>query len=85
MLNVYGMPRLFTSNPYSLDAIFDYLDFITDFGGFDTSKVEPGGFLRTSILSHLTRYTTDHPGTMRHGKSLEEVLDLWIVARAAHA
>ena len=77
------MLACFGLHVFGMEPIFQYLDYVTNFAGFSLELVEntEAGFMRASVLSHLSRYVRDNPGTLKSGRTLEQMLDEWIKRR----
>ena len=73
----------FGTHIFGIGPVFDYLDFVTDIPGFKVELASNGeqGYMRTAILSHLSRYVRDNPGTLKSGRTQEQMLDEWISLR----
>jgi len=68
---------------FGITPVFDYLDYVSDFPGFKHDLVSNGdkGWMRPAMLSHLARYVRDNPGTLKSGRTQEQMLDEWISLR----
>jgi hypothetical protein len=76
------MRKCFFISPMGLEAVFDYLDFLTDISGFNIDYATPQGCLHHGLLKNIARYMEDNPGTKKTGSTVEQVLDSWIKARS---
>lgn len=72
---------------FGISPVFEYLDYVTDIPGFEPKLASrgDGGYMRSGVLSALTRYVRDNPGTKKCGKSEEEMLDAWIEQKMKNA
>ena len=73
----------FSTLVFGITPVFDYLDYVSDFPGFSHDLVSNGdkGWMRPAMLSHLDRYVRDNPGTLKSGRTQEQMLDEWISLR----
>jgi hypothetical protein len=69
---------------FGIEPVFEYLDFVTDFAGFEFKQVEntEAGFMRPGVMAALSRYVRDNPGVLRSGRTTEQILDEWIKSRS---